>query len=248
MAEHLTATQLRERLDLERTEFDRLQRHAIWPKARTKAGDRYPWPAALHAYVKERERVARAELPDAVTGDQLGELINRTSRTLFNYQKAGIPFESAGRGVRYPLVPAIRWCIEHLISERAGGDAEGKTPSLAAEKEREDLLAARNKRILSDMEVAREQGRLVTLEFMREEWEELAAAVRDVLTNLPGDLADRVLGVTEKPKARAIIRAAVDKAMTALRDALTRVAQRQASVLESDAAPREDRDDADDAS
>lgn len=246
MAEHLTAAQLRERLDLERAEFDRLQRQKVWPRVATKQGDRFPWPQALHAYVRERERVARAELPEFVTSEQLAELINRHKRTLHNYQKAGIPHDASGREVRYPLVPALRWCLEYFTAEK--GSEDGKPPSLAKQKDQEDLLRARNQRLLSDIEVAKAQGQVVTLDFMREEFEELVAVIREVLLNLPGELAEQVLGLSSKPKARAVIRAGVDKAMTALRDALTAVAERERAALErAPADPEPGEADADDA-
>jgi phage terminase Nu1 subunit (DNA packaging protein) len=255
--EHLTASQLRERLDLERNEFDRLGRNKIWPKARTKDGDRYPWPAALHAYVQERERVARAELPEFVSGEQLGAIINRVAKTLHNYQKAGIPHQAQGRHVVYPLAAAVQWCLDYISKANAEGD--GKGPSLKKQKEHEDMLTARNKRVLSDIEVAEKQGRIVTLDFLRVEVELVVMAVRDVLVNLPSDLADRVLGLDSKAKARAVLRAGVDKAMTALRDALTRVAERAFDELEDEDAgalaatgvhdaDEEEADDADDAS
>lgn len=246
MSELLTAAELRERLDLDKNEFDRLQRARVWPRARTKEGDRFPWPEALHKYVGERERVARAQLPDVVSGEQLGELVNRTARTLFNYQKAGIPHTAEGRSVRYPLVDAVRWCLEHFANERAGGSDE-KGPTLAKQKEHEDLLAARAKRMQAELDLVERQGRMVTIDFMRAEFEEAVAAVRDVLLNLPGDLADVLLGVSTKPKMRALIRGGVDKAMTALRDALTRVAERQDSALAevADADDGEARDAAD---
>lgn len=249
MAEHLTAAALRERLDLDKVEFDRLQRAKIWPRVRTKDGDRFPWPKALHAFVAERERVARAELPASVSGEQLGELVNRTARTLFNYQKAGIPHTAEGRKVRYPLVDAVRWCINTFTAESKSG-ADGKPPSVAAQKEQEDLLKARSQRMQAELDLAERQAKIVTVDFMRREFEETMAALRDVLLNLPGDLADQVLGVTTKAKARAIIRAQVDKAMTALRDALTRVADRDTSELEDEVSdePPEDADDADDPS
>jgi phage terminase Nu1 subunit (DNA packaging protein) len=248
VAEHLTASELRERLDIERTEFDRLSRSKVWPRARTKEGDRYPWPAALHAYIKERERVARAELPEFIGGSELADLVNRDPRTLHNWQKLGIPHNAAKRGGQYPLAAAVRWVIEHV--SKASADAEGKELSLAKQKEQEDLLTARNKRLLSDMEVAKEQGRIVTIDFMRTEFEILVAEIRDVLANLPGELADQVIGLDSKPKARGILRAGVDKGMTALRDALTRVAERSVDELHEDrtADDEEDADDADDAS
>ena len=46
--------------------------------------------AAL-AEVTARLQQVRSELPQEVSAEQLGELVNRTSRTLHNYQKAGIP-------------------------------------------------------------------------------------------------------------------------------------------------------------
>lgn len=253
MAEHLTATALRERLDLERAEFDRLTRAQLWPKVRTKSGERYPWPKALHAYVAERERLARAELPELVSGEQLGELINRTTRTLHNYQKAGIPYQVEGKAVRYPLVAALRWCIDTFTAEHKQG-ADGKPPTVAAQKEHEDLLKARSQRMQAEIDLAERQGRIVTIEFMRREFEETMAALRDVLLNLPGDLADQVLGVPTKAKVRALIRAHVDKMMTTLRDALTRVAERETSALDDAEVPDgdddadESDDDADDAS
>lgn len=251
MAEHLTASELRERLDIERNEFDRLGRAKVWPRARTKEGERYPWPAALHAYVKERERVARAELPEFVGGRELADLVNRDPKTLHNWQKLGIPHNAAKRGGQYQLADALRWIVDHV--SKASADADGKELSLAKQKEQEDLLTSRNKRVLSDMEVAERQGRIVTIEFMRTEFEILVAEIRDVLTNLPGDLAEQVLGVDSNPKARGILRAGVDKAMTALRDALTRVAERSvdelhdAPVDEDDADADDDEEDANDA-
>lgn len=229
MPEHLTAAELRERLDLDRNEFDRLQRAKVWPRARTKEGDRFPWPEALHKYIAERERVARTHLPESISGEQLGELINRTSRTLHNYQKAGIPHSAEGRSVRYPIVAAVRWCLDNLASEKGG---EGKEPSVAKQKEHEDLLAARAKRMQAEIDLAERQGKIVTVDFMRAETEETFAALRDVLLNLPGDHADSVLGLTSRPKARAVLRGVADKAMTALRDGLTRVADRQGSELD----------------
>lgn len=243
MAEHLTAAALRARLDLQRTEFDRLQRAKVWPRARTKAGDRYTWPAALHAYIKERERVVRAELPDSVSGEQLGAIINRTTRTLHNYQKDGIPHETHGPAVRYPLAGAVQWYLA-----RHSAEAGGEKISLAKQREEEELRTARNKRMTSDIDLAERLGKVVTIEFMLREFEETMAAIRDALRAMPGDLADKVLGLTTLVKARAVLRTGVDRAMAAIRDGLTKVAERAQNALGEHPELEEDADDADDAS
>ncbi len=251
MAELLSAAQLRERLDLEKSEFDQLGRRRVWPKNKGKGGDKYPWPAALHAYVKERERVARGELPESVSGEQLGELVNRTARTLFNYQKEGIPHQAEGKAVRYPLVGAVRWCIDKFVRERGEGEGEGKALSVAKQKELEDLMRARAQRVNAELDLAERQGRTVTIDYMAAFCEDLLSAVMAVIQNAPGDCGDELVGITSVAKARASVRKALDPAVTKLRAAMVEVAQRAASVqelpLETGDGDDDDEEDADDA-
>ncbi len=239
MAELLTAMQLRERLDLDKTEFDRLGRRGVWPREKARGNDKYPWPAALHAFVKERERVARAELPEFVTGDQLGEIVNRTARTLFNYQKEGIPFQADGKAVRYPLVGAVRWCLDKFARERGEGEGDGKALSVAKQKEIEDLMKARAQRLNAELDLAERQGRTVTVDFMAAFCEEVFGAVMAVIQNAPGDCGDELVGVTSVAAARAIVRRALDPAVTKLRAAVAEAGRRAiatAAVLDEDAA------------
>lgn len=248
--ELLTAAQLRERLDLERAEFDRLGRQRVWPRTKGPKGDRYPWPAALHAFVQERERRARATLPESVTGEQLGELVNRTARTLFNYQKEGIPHQADGKAMRYPLVPAVRWCVEKFLRERGEGEApgDGKALSVAKQKELEDLMRARAQRVNAELDLAERQGRTVTVSYMAAFCEELFGAVMAVIQNAPGDCGDELVGLTSVAKARAAVRKALDPAVAKLRAALLDVAHRASSVQAlPDGEPADGAEDEDDA-
>ena len=247
MAELLTAAQLRERLDLDKTEFDRLGRRNVWPRTKAKSGDKYAWPAALHAFVKERERVAREQLPEFVSGDQLGELVNRTARTIFNYQKEGIPCQADGKHMRYPLVGAVRWCLDKFARDRGEGEGgeDGKALSIAKQKEIEDLMKARAQRLNAELDLAERQGRTVTVDFMAAFCEEVFGAVMAVIQNAPGDCGDELVGITTVSKARAIVRRSLDPAVLKLRAAIVDASQRAATAAAPAASDDEDEDDHD---
>jgi phage terminase Nu1 subunit (DNA packaging protein) len=249
VAENLTASELRERLALERNEFDRLQRAKLWPRVSTKEGDRYAWPQALHAYIGERERIARAVLPESLSGEQLGELINRTSKTLHNYQKAGIPHRTEGKAVRYPTIEALRWCIAHFLTEKGteAASGNGKAPTLSAQQAMEDLLRARAQRQREEIRLAADQGRVVNVDDAVRWCEELAAVMMGALQNLPAEISDDLIGLPSKAKARAAVRKGLEPAVAAVRDGVVQIANKLAppSVAAS-AVDEEDDDDEDD--
>lgn len=227
MAERLTADELVARLDVTSDDLAAFRKAGL-KAVRTKSGDRFGWPAALHWYVKYRELQAEQKLPDTVSQAQFAELTGKTGKTIFNWRRNGMPSQANPKDTRHPLIPltdSVRWIVSRVDAKEEKGEDPHELVKL--EQARVNLASAQ-------LKYERDRANVMDMEFAKREFEELVHATLSVLDGLPARLAEELAPVTDAREIRRVLERELAGTRDEWSDAVVKVAERTSDALSGD--------------
>lgn len=191
MAERLTADELVARLDISSDDLAAFRKVGL-KAMRTKAGDRFGWPAALHWFVRYRELQALQQLPDTITQAQFAELTGKTAKTIFNWRRSGMPSQPNPKDTRHPLIPltdSVRWLVTRVEAKADKGEDPHELVKL--EQARVNLAS-------SQLDFERKRANVLDMEFAKRELEELVHATLSVFDGIPGQVDEELATIVEQ--------------------------------------------------
>lgn len=228
MAERLTADALITRLDITGGELAALRKAGL-KAMRTKSGDRFGWPSALHWYVRYRELQTLQQLPETVSQAQFAELSGKTAKTIFNWRRSGMPSEPNAKDPRHPVIPlveAVRWLVTRAESKNG---EKGEDPHELVKLEQSRVTLAMNQ-----IKYERMRASVVDVEFMKREFEELVHATLSVLDGLPPRVAPELVPLTEERDIRQVLERELSSTREQWAEAVVHVADRTDDMLSGD--------------
>jgi len=121
-------------------------------------------------------------------------------------KKDGFPVLTVGGKRRVPVVDANRWYVQFKAEEAIRrlvptNEDEARARKLAAEARRAEL------------ELAKAEGELVTLDYLERQLEGLLQRLRAQLLAFPGKFAPRMAGLRSVPEAQSQLEAAIAELM-----------------------------------
>lgn len=140
----------------------------------------------------------------------LAKRLDLTTRQIRNLHSHGIPRLDNGK---YPWPDAQKWWVAFKQEEKVQRSGSGKEPSELdkARAEKERALAQ-----LNQLKLEKELGNLVSIDYLDQQLLAALQQTRQVLNNLPGKIAPRLVGCPSVGRAQLIIQEAIDEAMPSL--------------------------------
>lgn len=160
-------------------------------------------------------------LPLAVTRDQLATVlgIDKNTITKLNLHKHIFALTGQGVAVRYDLVDNVKRWVEYQIKLAY----KDHTSNGAKSKEEADLLIAKAKVRLVEIEADKAEGKVITVEQSDNVLNKVLSAVRTQLLQIPGKWAPILQAKTDKKELSSILTREVDKVLTQTLDNVNEV-------------------------
>lgn len=143
---------------------------------------------------------------------ELARILGVNESTLHRWSNQGMPgVSSRGRnGSSYDPAAVIAWC------RATGKFAPAVTDGDSLDKDREQALFTREKRMREEMENAVRRGELVEARDVERAWADVLLACRAKLLGLPTKAARQVLGLRTEREISAVLTATVQEALREL--------------------------------
>jgi phage terminase Nu1 subunit (DNA packaging protein) len=130
------------------------------------------------------------EKEQTVSAGELADLLATTEKTLSAWAKSGVVTRvSHGKSA---LLPSIRGFARHVKSRAGGGEAA----VAAVASERGSLLRVQRQR--AELELAREEGKLLKLADVAAHWSAILRTLRSACLAIPTRVASRVSGLSRE--------------------------------------------------
>lgn len=162
-----------------------------------------------------------------LTKKEVAELSCVDIRTITNRLGKGLPSHRDGGELFFVWSEVHAWNEQQIrddarATRQAGGNEDAKTEA-AELKLRQLRVETEN----AETDLYERRGRLVTVDFMREEFQRIGEGLREGLLRLPGDLASPLGSCVTLAERKAMLQDGVNELMPLL-----------ASLVNEDAAPR----------
>jgi phage terminase Nu1 subunit (DNA packaging protein) len=145
-----------------------------------------------------------------VTQKECAELFGLTSRQIHNLVEQGMPRRARAGKAMYPWPSSLRWYLQHK-DQQAAAKTGKEAPN--ADVFRRKLEAETR---LQEIELEKEEGQLVALDYMERQLTGVLSRVRAQLLNMPGKYAPTMVGVRTIAEAQTRIESMVAEAMAAM--------------------------------
>lgn len=142
--------------------------------------------------------MARGKRSERISGAEFGRRVGLVTRHVYRLiQEQGFPLDEQAKGSHRIVWPdGLHWYIEYKVrSERSRERPKTLDQSRAAKLEAEARIA--------QMEAAKLEGSLITLEDHEKVLSSLLEVVRSALNSAPSSLAPRIVGCKTIPQASA---------------------------------------------
>lgn len=140
-----------------------------------------------------------------VSQAELSRILPLTTRQIHNLEREGMPHRAEGRRKFYPLPGAVDWYVRYR--ERL---ARSEMESTDYEEARARREAARAR--LAEMEVAREEGRLIPHDVVEEIFgQQMLGSLRAAIRNMPGRWGAQITGLKSPREGEAALRQIADE-------------------------------------
>lgn len=140
----------------------------------------------------------------------LAELLGLTTRQIRNLEREGMPHRADGAKKLYPIPGALSWYYKRqFVAEQPTSLEEAKLRKLSAEAE------------IVELELGEKRGQLLSIDFVRKDWERLLYAFRSRLLNAPSRWAADLVGLDTVEAVEAKLEAMIEDAMGALSEDAT---------------------------
>jgi phage terminase Nu1 subunit (DNA packaging protein) len=142
---------------------------------------------------------------------ELASRLSITPREVYNLVQKGMPRRVRNGKVDYPAARCVQWYIQYKVEST-------KKPVDDDKSKKKDLLERQLEAEvrLAELELAREEGRTVTVEYMEAQLEGILQRLRSKLLNIPGKYAPMLVGLRTMAEAQAKLEPIVAEAMSAL--------------------------------
>jgi len=128
----------------------------------------------------------------------LAAVLGLTTQQIRNLEDRGLPHRAEGRLKFYPVPLAVRWYVNFKVEDALPDDV----PYTEARSRREQARAR-----LAELEVAKEEGKLIPRELVEEIYgEKLLDVLRRGILNMPGRWASQVVGLEEPREGEAALK------------------------------------------
>jgi phage terminase Nu1 subunit (DNA packaging protein) len=154
---------------------------------------------------------ARSADPSKIEQKELAKRLGLTSRQIHNLVEAGMPRVMEGTKAFYPWPESNHWYLKHKIdaAQAAGKSKTEKNAELADRKLEIEVRRA-------ELDLGREEGSLVTIDYMEQQLEAMLQRLRAKLLNFPAKWAPALVGMRSIAEAQARLEPALHEAMEAL--------------------------------
>ena len=144
----------------------------------------------------------------------ISEILDLTERRVRQLVTDGILPKNSERG-RYELIPTVRAYIHWLRDRSLYGEAKAqKANVISLDEARRRKLTAEAE--LAELDLSKEQGKVVAIEETEHSWTEVLGAVRSKILSLPTTMAAQVAVETDQKLVKEILTNAVEQALTEL--------------------------------
>lgn len=147
--------------------------------------------------------------PRLLSAKQLADELGLGTRQIDNLVADGMPRHKRGRGYAYPWPIVLRWYIKH---REASALRRSQPTDLNDARVRRETAEAQ----LKELELAKLEGRTVTIEDAEREIGATLDRLRARLVNIPGKWAPQLVGKLTVAAAKTALEGAVAEAMAAL--------------------------------
>ncbi len=144
----------------------------------------------------------------------ISEILDLTHRRVRQLVVDGILPKNSERG-RYELIPTVRAYIHWLRDRSLYGEAKAQKENVISldEARRRKLTAEAE---LAELDLSKEQGKVVAIEETEISWTEVLGAVRSKILSLPTTMAAQVAVETDQKIVKELLTNAVEQALTEL--------------------------------
>ena len=144
----------------------------------------------------------------------ISEILDLTHRRVRQLVVDGILPKNSERG-RYELIPTVRAYIHWLRDRSLYGEAKAQKENVISldEARRRKLTAEAE---LAELELSKEQGKVVAIEETEISWTEVLGAVRSKILSLPTTMAAQVAVETDQKIVKELLTNAVEQALAEL--------------------------------
>lgn len=145
-----------------------------------------------------------------ITQKECAEMLGLTSRQIHNLVEQGMPRRARNGKAMYPWPSSLRWYLQHKSEQVAAKKGE-KTPNADIFTRK---LEAETR--LQEIELEKEEGQLVALDYMERQLTETLGRVRAQLLNMPGKYAPTMTNIASIAEAQLRIEGMVAEVMGAM--------------------------------
>lgn len=144
----------------------------------------------------------------------ISEILDLTERRVRQLVVDGILPKNSERG-RYELIPTVRAYIHWLRDRSLYGESKARKENVISldEARRRKLTAEAE---LAELNLAKEQGKVVSIEEVELSWTEVLGAVRSKILSLPTTMAAQIAVETDHKIVKELLTNSVEQALTEL--------------------------------
>ncbi len=152
-------------------------------------------------------------MPRLLSRAEVAEELEVTIREINNLVKEGLPRVLQGKKVRYPSSLCNTWYRDRAVRQIAADPSNPKTRIADLQARKLEVEARRG-----ELELAREQGELVTIDYLEQQVQLILQQLRSKLRNVPGQYATTMVGIKTVGDAQLLLQKLVVDVMTVLAD------------------------------
>lgn len=153
---------------------------------------------------------------------QLADIFGVSTRTIRNWQEAGMPREGSRNDRKYDTRSCIEWAAANRIDGAAATGEDEELPSVEESDRRWKRARAR----LKEVEARERRGELIKFREVVNLVEDVMTRVRSRLVNLPGRRIHEIASTTDRAEVREIRMESVREVLEELQE-MARAARRE---------------------